>query len=195
MGWMMADRRARFEEIYDAYSGLILAYAARRTPNIDDAADIVAETFVVAWRRLDDIPDGEQARPWLYGVARRVLANHHRGMRRRRRLDERLATVVPDPAGARAPDTDGPDRDEIAAAFDTLSDRDRELLTLLAWDGLDRDQIATVLGCSPATVRVRLHRARKRFQRQLGTAGLKRTAATGHGHHRGATARPDPEEV
>ena len=161
----MTDRRARFEEIYDAYSGLILTSAARRTPNIDEAADIVAETFVVAWRRLDDIPDGEQARPWLYGVARRVLANHHRGSRRRRRLDERLATVAPDPAATRAPDTDGPGRAEIAVAFRALSDPDCELLTLPAWDGLDRAQIATIPRCRPATIPVRPHPARTRLRR------------------------------
>lgn len=192
---MLADRRARFEEIYDAYSGLILAYAARRTSNVHDAADVVAETFTVAWRRLDDIPDGEQARPWLYGVARRVLANYHRGVERRRRLHQQMATEVASSLGTAVPEVEGPDLDRIAAALAELSDGDRELLTLVGWDGLDREEIAAMLRCSTATVRVRLHRARKRFARQLNATGLQRTVMPGHGSRRGAHALPDPEET
>src|SRR5580704_6064903 len=78
-----ADRRRRFETIYAANCGPILGYVLRRTRNGDDAADVVAETFLTAWRRLDDVPPGDQARLWLYGVARRVLANHQRGERRK----------------------------------------------------------------------------------------------------------------
>ena len=84
------ERHRRFTELYDRYSGHILAYAARRTAGNADAADVLAETFLVAWRRLDDVPTDEAARPWLYGVARRVLANHHRGVTRRSRLDDRV---------------------------------------------------------------------------------------------------------
>lgn len=82
---MVGDRQGRFEQVYDAYSGLILAYAVRRTSDPADAADIVSEVFTVAWRRIEDVPAGEQTRPWLYGVARRVLSRHHRGNRRCRR--------------------------------------------------------------------------------------------------------------
>lgn len=191
---MVADPRARFEEIYDEYSGLILAYAARRTADAHDAADIVAETFVVAWRRIEEVPDGEVARAWLYGVARLVLANHYRGSRRRRGLDERLAAEL---AGLieSPPVAEGPDRVAIAAALAELSESDRELLTLVGWDGLDRDEIAAMLGCSKEAVRVRLHRARKRFERQLGKDGMKRSEATGHGASRWANALPDPEDL
>jgi len=192
---VLADRRVRFEEIYDAYSGLILAYAARRTSNVHDAADVVAETFTVAWRRLDDIPDGEQARPWLYGVARRVLANYHRGVERRRRLHQQMATEVASSFGTEVPEVEGPDLDRIAAALAELSDGDRELLTLVGWDGLDREEIAAMLRCSTATIRVRLHRARKRFARQLNATDLQRTVMPGHGSRRGAPALPDPEET
>lgn len=188
------DRHARFIEIYESYSGLILAYAAARTTDSADVADIVAETFSVAWRRIDDVPAGDEARPWLYGVARKVLANHHRGSRRRRRLDDRIAAQVAnvvDPATA----VDGPDRDAIAAAFARLSDRDRELLALVGWEQLDRDEIATVIGINRSTVRVRLHRARKRFESALAEAGVKRTDATRHEPGRWATALPDPEET
>ena len=156
---------ARFEQIYNNYSGLILAYAARRTRNIDDAADVVADTFTVAWRRIGDVPPGEEARPWLYGVARRVLANQHRTVKRRTRLDEKLrSTGVPtrdEPLDA------GLDRASTLAALARMSDQDQELITLTAWDGLDGNDLATVLGCSAGTARVRLYRARRRFEQHL----------------------------
>lgn len=191
----MADPEARFREIYDAYSGAILAYAARRTAGAHDAADVLADTFVVAWRRIEEVPAGDDARPWLYGVARRVLANHHRSRRRRRGLDERLAKDVADlidEAGAPGSDLEG---GAVAAAFGELSDGDRELLTLLAWDGLARDEIAVVVGCTRAALRLRLHRARARFERALDRHGVKRASATGHGRSGWASARPGSEDV
>ena len=79
------ERQRRFEEVYLAHRGSILGYVLRRTDNPDDAADVIAETFLTAWRRLEDVPRDAEARLWLYGVARRVLANHHRGVRGDRR--------------------------------------------------------------------------------------------------------------
>lgn len=164
----MTDK-ARFEQIYDDYSGLILAYAARRTGNIEDATDVVAETFTVAWRRISDVPPGEQARPWLYGVARRTLGNQRRTIGRRSRLDKKLrseaSSFVVDPAEME------PERASTHAVLARMSDGDRELLTLSAWDGLDSNDLARVLGCSPATARVRLHRARRRFERKYFDGG------------------------
>jgi RNA polymerase sigma-70 factor (ECF subfamily) len=192
---MLTDRRTRFEEIYQAYSGLILAYAARRTGDVNDAADVVAETFTVAWRRLDDVPDGEQARPWLYGVARRVLANQRRGTERRRRLHDRLQVEFAGPGGEINSHDVGSDLGHIAEALAHVTESDRELLTLVAWDGLSREEIAVALGCSATTVRVRLHRARKRLTEQLDAVGVKRVANAGHEPSRGAPALPDPEEA
>ena len=160
-----------FEEIYEAYSCLILAYAARRTGDVNDAADVVAETFTVAWRRLEDLPDGEQARPWLYGVARRVLANQRRGAERRRRLNDRLQNESTGFPVSGASDSESPELARIAEAFAQLAEGDRELLTLVAWDGLRREEIAAILGCSPTTVRVRLHRARQRLAQRLDASG------------------------
>ena len=189
---MMPDRQTRFEEVYDAYSGLILAYAARRTPNVHDAYDIVSETFAVAWRRLDDMPPGEAARPWLYAVARRVLANHRRSTGRRGRLDLKVANTF------ELFMEDSPSAEEIsphiAEAFSKLSAKDREILTLVGWDELDHEEIAVVLGCSRATVRVRLHRARNRFATLLDLAGMKRPTQSGHVAPRWATAHLDPED-
>lgn len=150
--------------MYAANFAPILGYAMRRTSNGDDAADVVAETFLTAWRRLDDVPDGDDARPWLYGVARLVLANHHRGERRRSGLSDRLrAELTP---VHHDPDYVGQDA-ALSAAFRCLPESDRELLALVAWEGLDGGQLATVLGCSPNAARIRLHRARVKFASAL----------------------------
>ena len=157
------ERRRRFEEIYAACHDPVLGYVRRRTGNGHDAADVLAETFLTAWRRLDDVPAGDDARPWLYGVARRVLANHHRGERRRNALGDRLRAELSE---LTVPGHDH-DLDAIAAAFGALPDRERELLSLVAWEGLDPGQVAVALGCSRNAVRVRLHRARRRFAAEL----------------------------
>ncbi|GAA2326465.1 RNA polymerase sigma factor [Dactylosporangium salmoneum] len=152
---------ARFEALYrDSYQDL-LGYALRRVDRPDSAADVVADTFLVAWRRIDEIPP-DRARPWLFGVARNVMANRQRSERRRADLAERLrqelsrATVVPPdvPAG-------------LGAAFATLPEADRELLRLVAWEGLGADDLAVALGCSVNAARIRLHRARKRLAEAL----------------------------
>ena len=150
------ERRRRFEEVYSANHALMLGYVLRRTQSPDDAADVLAEVFLTAWRRLAEVPPDDQARPWLYGVARRTLANHHRGQRRRStladRLREELATVH------RAEHHTG-ELAEAAAAFRSLPAADRELLALAGWEGLDAGEIAVVLGCSRNAARIRLHRA------------------------------------
>ncbi len=146
----------------------LLGYVRRRTESPDDAADAISETFTTAWRRIDDIPEGEQARLWLYGVARRVLANHHRGETRRSALAVRLRAELA------AWEDSQPHQDvgAIREAFQRLSPEDRELLSLVSWEGLDTAQIATVLECSRGAVRLRLHRARKRLARELEAAEL-----------------------
>ena len=168
----MADEQERFEALYERYAHLILAYAARRTASYEDAADVLADTFTVVWRRIDDVPAGDEARLWLYGVARRTLANHHRSDRRRRRLDERLqgevARVVAAAQRTREP---AAEIARISNAFNRLSPTDREVLTLVGWEGLDHGEVARVLDCSRARVRVRLHRARTRLLRSLNADG------------------------
>ena len=159
-----ADRRNRFAEVYERNCGPVLGYALRRTGNGEDAADVVAETFLTAWRRIDDVPEGDAARLWLYGVARNVLANHRRGERRRSELGDRLRQ---DLAGAHADPEYTGELAVVAAAFRALPDADRELLGLVGWEGLRAREIAAVLGCSPNAVRIRLHRARGRFAAEL----------------------------
>lgn len=157
----------RFEALYQAYHGQVLGYLLRRTGSPEDAADVLAETFMTAWRRLDDLPPEPEARLWLYGVARKTLANHHRGERRRSALTTRLrADLV---AAYRPPEFTG-ELAQIAAAFKRLPPAAREVLALNAWEGLDYAQIAVVLGCSRNAVKIRLHRARKRFAAELAGA-------------------------
>ncbi|GAA1012760.1 DNA-directed RNA polymerase sigma-70 factor [Acrocarpospora pleiomorpha] len=160
--------RQRFEELYLAHYPDLLAYVRRRTDSPDDAADAIAETFTTAWRRIDELPAGPQARLWLYGVARRVLANQRRGESRRSALALRLREelTVWDEG------TPITDQDTVRAAFGRLSPDDRELLSLVSWEGLTAPEIATVFGCSHGAVRIRLHRARKRLARELDSAGL-----------------------
>jgi len=155
-------RRARFDALFEDCHRPLLAYAARRSPTLADAEDAVAETFIVAWRRLDDVPAGDDAVPWLYGVARRTLANQRRGLRRRARLAARLeqdAHTTPLSTGAPS----SPAGDAALAALVRLSASDQELLRLVAWEELSHAEIATVLGISVNAVAIRLHRARARF--------------------------------
>jgi RNA polymerase sigma factor (sigma-70 family) len=159
-----AERRHRFDELYAQHHRQVLGYLLRRTENTDDAADVFAETFLTAWRRLDDLPGGQQARMWLYGTARRTLANYRRGERRRLALADRLRADLADSYQPAAP---GGELAEIAAAFRSLAEPERELLALVAWEGLDPGQIGAVLGCSRNAARIRLHRARRKLADEL----------------------------
>jgi RNA polymerase sigma factor (sigma-70 family) len=156
------NRQARFRAVYGDNYHCVLGYLLRRTSSREDAEDLLAETFLTAWRRLEEMPSGE-ARLWLYGVARNALANHRRGERRRGRLTGRLLAAASVQHQAQA---EG-DLAWIAAAFSRLRPDDRELLALAAWEGLDPGEIATVLGCSRNGARIRLHRARRRLAREL----------------------------
>ena len=164
-------RRERFARAFDEHFRAVSAYTLRRTTPAE-AEDAVAETFLVAWRRLDELPD--DARPWLLGVARRVLANQRRAAGRRHALTERVAGV---PAGGEEP----PGRPAVLQALARLSDADREVLLLVAWDGLSIPEAATVLRCTRTAAKVRLHRARRRLRTELrhlergGTGGLPTT--------------------
>lgn len=161
---VLATRRRRFDELYRECHGPVLGYVLRRTESSDDAADAIAETFLIAWRRLDEVPPGPESRLWLYGVARRVLANLRRGERRRSSLADRLHAELA-VAPSRVEHTG--ELAELAATFRRLPEDDREVLALEGWEELDRAQIAGVLGCSRNAVRIRLHRARRRLARQL----------------------------
>jgi RNA polymerase sigma-70 factor (ECF subfamily) len=156
-----SERRARLAELFEEHAVAVRGYALRRS-DPQTADDVVSEVFVVACRRLQDIP--EDPRPWLLGCARKVLANQRRGERRRVALAERLAAEPelsgPEPTGDEA----------LATAFASLRPMDREVLALVAWDGMEGARAARVLGCSRGALAVRLHRARRRLERALRAA-------------------------
>jgi RNA polymerase sigma-70 factor, ECF subfamily len=150
----------RFEQIYEEHREAVRAFVRRRAPELV-VDDVVSETFLVCWRRLDRVPD--EPLPWLYSVARKTLANQRRKLER----DERpgaaasvSAAAEPEPVGDTA----------LAEAFAALSERDREVLRLVAWEGLSLGQAAVVVGCSPVACRVRYHRAKTRLARRLEAA-------------------------
>jgi RNA polymerase sigma-70 factor, ECF subfamily len=160
-----AAQTDRFEVIFSRYGPNILGYLLRRVEVSEDAADLMAEVFAIAWRRIDSVPAGEEARLWLYGIARKVLANHRRGSLRRDRLAERLRAELALRRRHHEPETSQTVRDALAG----LRPADRELLTLTAWELLTPVEIATLLDLDPATVRTRLTRARARLRQILGT--------------------------
>src|SRR5262245_19669157 len=134
----------QFESIYGEHLEALRAYVGRRAP-ADLVEDVVSETFLVCLRRIDDIP--RDPLPWLYGIARKVLANERR-RRARTAPAQRDVTWEPEPVGDSA----------LAAAFAALSERDREVLRLVAWEGLTLGEAAEALGCSALGCRVRYHR-------------------------------------
>jgi RNA polymerase sigma-70 factor (ECF subfamily) len=156
----------RFEQIYAQHHEAVRAYVRRRAPEavVDD---VVSDTFVVCLRKIDRVP--AEPLPWLYAVARRTLANERR---RRARIAPRHEEVVGEPG----PVGDG----ALAAAFNALSERDREVLRLVAWEGLSLADAGTVLGCSAVACRVRFHRAKTRLASGLAAA---------------ASFRPEPRGV
>jgi RNA polymerase sigma factor (sigma-70 family) len=157
-------RRARFDDAFERHFPAVRAYVARRS-EAATVDDVLSETFLVAWRRIDALPG--DALPWLLGVARRVLANQRRAEARRGSLIERLAGALPrEPVPEPAGDVFG----DLGGALARLSAREREALLLVAWEGLDPTRAAQVVGCAPAAFRARLHRARRRLAAELESA-------------------------
>ena len=161
--------REWFQGLFDAAYTPLLAYARRRTNDPAEADDVVAEVFTVAWRRRAQ-RHGDPRRqaaelPWLYGIASNVIRNQQRSNRRRLRLVERLGSqpppVQPDPAELAA--------ETLRAALDRLPWDDREVLRLIAWDGLTHAEVGAVLGVSANAVAIRVHRARKKLAAELTT--------------------------
>ena len=177
-----ADRR--FDELYEQHFRDVLAYCLRRSP-VADGYDAANEVFTIAWRRIDDVPRGDAARPWLFVVARRVVHRRWRSTHRFRRLVARAGSQrnssLPDPEAIVVQQAE---YDRVLEAAARLSIRDREVLSLAAWEGLPHREIAEVLGCSIATVDQRLHRAKQRLARQyhaLNRGGMMPRAAGGEG--------------
>ena len=154
---MGVERRVRFELLFRRHEPAVRAYALRRVgPSLAD--DVVAEVFLVCWRRFEEVP--ADALPWLLGIARNVLGTLRRGEHRRAALRGRLAEIETCGPSELAGIGDG----VLAAAMARLSEDDRELLLLIAWEGLSTRALAASLGLRPSTVRVRVMRARRRLR-------------------------------
>ena len=173
-----ARRKGQFQAIYEAAYPRILGYALRHSATPEDAADLVAETFLTAWRRFDELPPDDQTLLWLYGVVHRQLANQRRGQRRREALADRLAADLA-PSLRVWPDQTPSDLAPLGRAWQRLRPQDRELLGLVVWEGLDNGQLARVLGCSRTALKLRLHRARRRFAAELASEGVELASAYG----------------
>ena len=169
MGDGVAEQR--FERIYQVHSRAVYAYFLRRTDPAS-AQDGTAQTFLVAWRRLAEVPEGEATLFWLYATARRVLANSQRATRRFARLVGRVAGLgAPDPP---RPDTIVLRREadqEVLHALSLLRPADQELLRLAVWEEIPRDRLAEMYGCTPHAVSERISRATGRLARHLPAAG------------------------
>jgi RNA polymerase sigma-70 factor (ECF subfamily) len=157
---------ARFTQLYARFYSPIRAYCNRRA--LPDAVDdSVADVFLTMWRRIDDVPAGDAALLWLYGVAYRVISHQWRGVARRSRLWSRLESAESRPeVGAEDGAVDVVDSRRVLAALARLSDRDAEILRLDAWEQLSAVSIAAVLQIEPNAARQRLHRARRKLARE-----------------------------
>lgn len=167
---MDESRRDRFEWVAPSLMEPLRRYLARRTDHAT-ADDVLANTLLVCWRRVEDLPDDPL--PWAYGVARLCLRNAERSARRQRRVAARVAAV--DPPAERSADPVEPD-DELIAALAALRPEDAELLRLWAWEQLSPAEIASVLEITPNAASIRLHRARGKLADRLRKTGT----AAGH---------------
>jgi RNA polymerase sigma factor (sigma-70 family) len=158
------DPETRFRALFDRAYPALGRYARHRGLTGPDAEDLVSQTLEIAWRRLDEVP-GDDPLPWLYAVARNLRRNQTRRDRRRRELLARFRSPRP-PGDGWDPACLEPGM--LRTALASLSDRDQEVLRLVAWDGLSPAELAVALGCSPVAARSRLHRARGRLAASLG---------------------------
>jgi RNA polymerase sigma-70 factor (ECF subfamily) len=157
-----SKREQRLRELYVAHAQQVLSYALRRGASRPDAEDLVIETFLTLWRRLDELAD--PGLPWLLAAARRLLANQRRSASRRLALERKIMSVEQSSSTEGASLVDDP---SLARALARLDEEDREVLLLTAWEGLTQKEVGQVLGCSRRTVMARLKRARTNLARFL----------------------------
>lgn len=151
----------RFVELYERLYRRVYAYCRRRV-SADHVDDVVADTFLVVWKKIDSLPGDSEVLPWLYGVAHRVIGNQRRGTSRRQKLSRRLEGIgIENPAPPVDVIVTGYEARQVATALDSLNSTDREILLLAAWEELPQTDIAVALEISVGAVRQRLHKAKK----------------------------------
>ncbi len=160
-----ADSDSVFEDSISPLVPLLLRYFARRVTPHEDAADCTSETLLVMWRHQSRLPGNvDERRAWAYGIARKVLANYHRGRARRAKVDLALR------AAAALPAPPVPDEAFVAAeALNLLNSRDQELIRLIIWEDLSLADAARVLGIRAGTARTRYSRALARLRNNYAT--------------------------
>jgi RNA polymerase sigma-70 factor, ECF subfamily len=161
-----------FTEAFDRWAPWVLRFAQRRLTDHDAAWDVVNETFTTAWRHWDRRPPEAELLPWLYTIARNAIRDERRSADRRSRLKARLFAT-----GHVRQTADSAERVvlglSVGEAFARLPEADREVLRLVAWEGLgDARSVGIALGLSDATARVRIHRARRRLRSLMSDGGL-----------------------
>lgn len=180
----------RFEALYARHSRAISAYCARRLSS-DQVADAVADAFLVAWRRIDSVPDGDDERLWLYRVAHRTVGRRWRTSRRQQRLRTRLSSQRSlDEAGPEETAIDNSDIERVLTAASRLKPTDAEVLRLSLWEHLSPTEIGAVLDIAPNAVHQRLHRARHHLIREFGA--VQRTGERAGSASRIPMLRADP---
>ncbi len=150
----------------------MFAFVLRRVDTTQTAQDLTEDVFLVAWSKLHDVPPAREGLYWLFGVARRIVANHSRKTANRTRLAPRLVTVAPPPAPT--PEDVVVRNDEaryVIESLEVLRETDQELLRLAYWDDLPRRVIGELLEISESAVSVRLHRAVRRLEKALRHSG------------------------
>lgn len=179
-----AEREQRFRTLAELILEPVRRYLLRRT-DVATVDDVLSETLLVCWRRLDEVPTGpDETIPWVIVVARNLLANAQRAERRRTRLVGKIIALDPPAFAVDDADPDGTvDADGVRDALTQLRSADAELLRLWAWDGLESPQLATVLGISSNAAAIRLHRAKARLKEEL----LKAQGSSGHVRHEGGS--------
>ncbi len=165
---METNNSARLDALYRAHGRDVYSYCVRRT-SIEDAKDATADVFVVAWRRIEEVPAGEEGLPWLFGVARNVLSNRQRARRRRGRLAAKLSgrTLGTEP-GPEPQIVRRAEYQELHEALAKLSPKDQEILRLVEWEGFTREQVAAMFYVGRAAIDKRISRAYRRMARTLG---------------------------
>lgn len=170
----------RFRSAYRDHYRQVYVYFRRRT-DIESARDGCADTFLVAWRRIDDLPDESEALPWLYGIARRVLANQWRSQKRSDRLRDRLFGFGAEPEpSAETIVVRAPHIQNVLDALERLKPIDREVLLLSEWEGQSHKEIAAAVGCKPHAVDQRIYRAKHRLEDELRQVESDSTEPLGH---------------
>lgn len=170
-GSRQAGTHERIRELHDRLAPDLLTYLARRVDPTEDAADLLSETFLVAWRRSDRIPnDAEQSRMWMFVTARSVLANHHRGHRRRSALADTLRERLACQRRFSSEEHQTAIALDVHAALDSLPTNQSELVRLVHWDGFTLIEAAQIAGVPESTARGRYERAKTRLRAALSTA-------------------------